>query len=169
MHLIVYLTYKSWTANSHKKKYKLCHSEVSNFEDYMNYFNSRDCNVVPWKKKNIYITKFSNIRKNKEPGSQKAHNFFPTLPLPGGSGRKQSACNAGDMGSIHRSGRSLGRENGHPLQDSCLENPMDREAWWATIHEVAESDTTEHKSISQERIVARIKIEAINSQWNGQI
>ena len=60
---------------------------------------------------------------------------------------KKSSANAGDagdMGSISGSGRS-GGGNGNPLQDSCLENPMDRGAWQATIHGIAkESDTTEH-------------------------
>ena len=52
--------------------------------------------------------------------------------FPGGSDSKESACNAGDPGLIPRSGRSPGEGNGNPLQDSCLENPMDRGAWWAT-------------------------------------
>ena len=48
-----------------------------------------------------------------------------------------------DLGSIPRSGRSPGKGNGNPLQYSCLQNPMDRGAWRATVHEVAkESDTT---------------------------
>ena len=61
--------------------------------------------------------------------------------FPGGSGGKESTCNAGDLGSIPGSGRSSGDGNGYPLQYSCLENPMDREAWWATIHRVANSGT----------------------------
>ena len=47
---------------------------------------------------------------------------------------KESACNAGDSGSITGSGRSLGEGNGNPLQYSHLENPMDRVAWQATVH-----------------------------------
>ena len=54
-----------------------------------------------------------------------------------------NAGDAWDKGSIPDLGRSPGRGHGNPLQDSCLENPMDRGAWWATIHRVTESDTTE--------------------------
>ena len=49
---------------------------------------------------------------------------------------------AGDVGLIPGSGRSSGGGNGNPLQYSCLKNPIDRGAWWATVHEVTESDTT---------------------------
>ena len=61
--------------------------------------------------------------------------------FPGGSDSKESACNAGDPGSIPGLGRSPGEENGHPLQYSCLENLMDRGAWWATVHGVTKSQT----------------------------
>ena len=54
--------------------------------------------------------------------------------FPGGSDGKESACNAGDPGLIPGTRRSPGEENGNPLQYSCLENPMDRGAWWATVH-----------------------------------
>ena len=50
---------------------------------------------------------------------------------------KNLPANAGYLGSIHRSGRSPGEGNGKPLQDSCLGNPMDGGAWWATVHGVA--------------------------------
>ena len=49
--------------------------------------------------------------------------------FPGGSSGKESACNVGDLGLIPGLGRSPGEGNGNPLQDYCLENPMDREAW----------------------------------------
>ena len=63
------------------------------------------------------------------------------LGFPGGSDSKESTYNAGDLGSILGLGRSPGGEHGNPLQYSCLENPMNRGAWWATILEVTKSPT----------------------------
>ena len=63
------------------------------------------------------------------------------MGFPGGSEGKASACNVGDPGWIPGSGRSPGEGNGNPLQYSCLENPMDRGAWWATVHGIAKSWT----------------------------
>ena len=62
-----------------------------------------------------------------------------TIEYPGGSEGKAPACNAGDPGSIPGLGSSPGEGNGNPLQYSCLENPMDGRAWWATVHGVAKS------------------------------
>ena len=59
------------------------------------------------------------------------------MSFPCSSVGKESACNAGDLGSIPGLGRFPGEGNGNPLQYSCLENPMDREAWWATFYGVA--------------------------------
>ena len=61
--------------------------------------------------------------------------------FPGGSDGKASVYNAGDPGSISGSGISAGERNGNPLQYYCLENPMDRGAWQATVHGVAKSRT----------------------------
>ena len=61
--------------------------------------------------------------------------------FPHGSDIKESACNVGDPGSIPGSGRAPGEGNGHPLQYSCLENPIDRGVWWGTIHGVTKSRT----------------------------
>ena len=58
------------------------------------------------------------------------------LGLPWWLSGKEFTCNAGDMGSIPGSGRSPGEGNGNSLQYSCLENSMDRGAWWATVHRV---------------------------------
>ena len=63
------------------------------------------------------------------------------MSFPGGSDSKESACNAGGLGSIPGSGRSPGEGKVYPFQYSCLENPMDRGAWWATVHGVTKSQT----------------------------
>ena len=73
----------------------------------------------------------------------KVAQLFGLTFFPGGSDGKASACNVGDPGSIPGLGRSPGEGNGSPLQYSCLENPMGGGAWQATVHGVAESDTTE--------------------------
>ena len=82
--------------------------------------------------------------------SQKEKNKYCILiriyriqDFPGSSDGKASVYNAGDPGSIPGLGRSTGEGNGNPLQYYCLENPMDRGAWQATVHGVAELDTTE--------------------------
>ena len=63
-----------------------------------------------------------------------------SLGFRGGSGGKESTCNVGDLGSVPGLQRS-GEGHGNPLQYSCLENPMDRRAWWAAARGVAQSRT----------------------------
>ena len=63
------------------------------------------------------------------------------LGFPCGLAGKESACNVGDLSLIPGLGRSPAEGNGNPLQYSCLENPMDRGAWWATVHRVTKSQT----------------------------
>ena len=80
--------------------------------------------------------------------SEEASRSFPwctftvcmiVIGFPGYSAvRNLFACHAGDEGSVPGSGRSPGEGHGHPVQYSCLENPMDRGAWWATVPRVAE-------------------------------
>ena len=80
------------------------------------------------------------------------------MGFPGGSDGKESACNAGDMGSIPGLGRSPGGGNGNPLQYSRLKNPMDRGDWWGLLYSPwgrTESDTTEH-STAQKQICLHI-------------
>ena len=62
---------------------------------------------------------------------------FSFMDFPGGSDSKEFAYNLGDPGLISELGRSPGVGNGNPLQYSCLENSMDREAWQATVHGLA--------------------------------
>ena len=78
-------------------------------------------NPHPWKFTGVYLGHLNTSHSN-------------ALSFPGGSDGKESACNAGDLGSIPGLERSPGEGNGNPLQYSCLENPMDREAWWAAVH-----------------------------------
>ena len=84
--------------------------------------------------KNHWNTKLKN---GKNTMKQKVGSL-KRLGFPGGSSGKESACIAGNPGSILGSGRFPGEEHGNPLQYSCLENPMDRGAWWVTVHGVAE-------------------------------
>ena len=74
-----------------------------------------------------------------KPGLLIKTNVIPGFP--GGSASKESACNAGDLGVIPGLGRFPGEGNDNPLQYSCLDNPMDRGAWQATVHVFAKSHT----------------------------
>ena len=75
------------------------------------------------------------------PKSSFSVSYGGTWGFAGGSDSKESACNAGHTGSVPGLGRSPGGGHGNPLQCSCLENPMDRGAWWAMVHRVAKSRT----------------------------
>ena len=68
-------------------------------------------------------------------------SFFLWLSNIGGSAGKESACNAGDLGSVPQLGRSPGEGKGYPVQCSGLETSMDRGAWQATVHGVAKGQT----------------------------
>ena len=68
-------------------------------------------------------------------------SFIMFFGFPGSSDGKESASSAGDPGLIPGSGRSPGEGSAYQLQYSCLENPMDREAWWATVHRIIKSRT----------------------------
>ena len=74
-------------------------------------------------------------------GSPDFSCVFPHRGLPSGSVVENPPANSGDLGSIPGSGRSPGEGHGDPLQYSCLENPLDGGAWWATVLRVAKSRT----------------------------
>ena len=74
--------------------------------------------------------------------------------------------NAGTMGLIPGLGRSPGQENGNPLQDSCLGNPMDRAAWWAVVHRVTkESDMTQTKTTTKAPAKTNSQLWHCTSLW----
>ena len=82
--------------------------------------------------------------------------------FPGGSTVKNLSANAGDTSLIPGSGRFPGGEHGNPLQHSSLENPMDRGAWWATVHRVEKSQTrrkqlSRHTGKGEEMGAQRVK------------
>ena len=94
-------------------------------------------------KPNVMVFWDGKFRWNHEVGPPTRELVSPIRRggFPGGSEVKTSACNVGDPGSIPGSRRSPGEGNGNPLQYSCLGNPMDGGAWWATVHGVAKSRT----------------------------
>ena len=78
--------------------------------------------------------------------------------------RIYSACNARDPGLIPRSGKSPGEKHGKPLQYSCLENSVDRGAWWATVHGVTKNQTqlsNEHFIYTKPRVTTQVLLLAI--------
>ena len=88
--------------------------------------------------------KKTTVWNQEAPALQERHNQDASsyvFGLPWWLSGKESACNAGDLGWIPGSGRSPGGGPGNPLQYSCLENPMDRGAWWAAVHGVTKSQT----------------------------
>ena len=85
------------------------------------------------------------------------------LGFPGGSESQEFACNARDLGSIPRLGRTPGEGNANSLQYSCLENPMDEGAWYATVHGVAKSRTP----LSDFTFTFLIHEVSVNTKWNN--
>ena len=97
----------------------------------------------PWKpmgrmflagRKQVQSRSIKELGKDRETYRQGEH-------FPGGLVNKESAWNSGELGLIPGLGWSPGEGNGYPLQYSCLENPMDRGAWWAIVQEVTKSWT----------------------------
>ena len=88
------------------------------------------------------------------------------MGFPSSSPGKESTCNAADPGSIPGWGRSPGEGNSNPLQYSFLENPMDRGAWWATVHRVTKSQTRLSAHIPHaDEDVGRPALSCMGSVW----
>jgi len=120
--------------------YEFCggHKSVQNISTIFPFYRWR---IWPWK---FQGQKESKMWSDYSPGftDSRSKLLFDTLwGFLGGSNNKESACNAGDPGSITGSGKSPGERNGNPLQYSWLENSMDRGAWQATVHGVTKSQT----------------------------
>ena len=88
----------------------------------LNWIERTSCEMPGWMKHKLGSRLLGGISITSDKG------------FPSGAEVKASACNVGDLGSIPGSGRSPGEGNGNPLQYSCLKNPVDRGAWWATVH-----------------------------------
>ena len=87
----------------------------------------------------LFVPKCTQQNGDRNKMNSRTHKFPNGVlhKFPGSSVGKESACSAGDPNLVSGSGRSPGEGNGNPLQYSCLENPMDRGAWQATVHGVA--------------------------------
>ena len=140
---------------------KKCNIFLCNLWNQYIYFSSMSCLFCLLKLCVLYVWQY---RKNKssfldsmyliKPWLAMAYKFILffkstlnrgilmyTIGFPSGSVSKESACNAGDLGSISGSGRSPGEGNGNPLQYPCLGNPMDRGTWRTTVHGSHKSQT----------------------------
>ena len=113
--------------------------------------------VVGWSagvERAITVTTVSCFRvgkANSSPISGIKNSTLKPMGFPRGSDSKESALNGGNLGSIPELGRLPGGGIGNPLQYSCLGNPMDRGAWWATVHGVAkELGTTDQLKQQQQ-------------------
>ena len=120
------------------KRIQLSISYISNKLIYATWRNLKKSSQSERKKSKIkeYIMNDSTYRDSIIYGNKNQNRA--SLVASG----KESTWNVGDVGLIPRLRRSPGEGNGNPIQYSCLRNPMDRGAWWATVYRVAESDMT---------------------------
>ena len=97
---------------------------------------------ILWARLQYYVNReFPDVQTGFRKGRGTRNQIANIQGFPDSSDGKASAYNAGDLGSIPGSERSPGERNGNPLQYSHLENPIDWQAWWATVHGVAKSRT----------------------------
>ena len=91
------------------------------------------------------------------------------MGFPGSSDSKEYACNVEDLGSIPVLGRSPGEGNGNPLQYSCLENPMNSEAWQATIYGVARVGRMEGQTKTESKLRLCPGLNSVPSKIHGHL
>ena len=101
---------------------------------YLGMESSMECIVHGVAKSQTWLVTFTSLQ-------------YENMGFLGGSDSKESVCNAGNLDSIPGWERSPGEWNGNPLQYSCLENSMNRGAWWATVRGTADLDTTERVTL----------------------
>ena len=150
----VYGVAQSWTrlkrlssSSSSKNSWNLFqnHSNITSYLLIILYTSMKHLHITPLSlfSASLLLCKFPIRVFIKQFSFFQTLNFYLVLgyswlmDFPGGSDSEESACNAGAPGSIPGSGRSCGKGNGIPLPYSCLENFVDRGAWWATVHGVA--------------------------------
>ena len=114
----------------------LCGPHVIPCQDPLVWLRNKNCwpynPEIPWDKKQEIKGTVTNLKKKFLLRNPLFGNILYTKGVPGSSDGKESACKAGDLGSILESGICPGEGNGNPLQYYCLENSMDRGAWWVT-------------------------------------
>ena len=123
------------------------HQEVGNNRCKPLYIHKRDKQQGPTAQhRELYSISCNNLKWNRSWERTDIHTCIAESLgyTPSGSDGKESAYNARDLGSIPGLDKSPGEGNGYPLQYSCMENSMDRESWWATVHGITrELDMTE--------------------------
>ena len=128
--------YKPKTPSKMGNIYPYLNSTCHSYKSWQNWQSSSLCQIKSdYNCQPSHSVDFQIIFK----GLSEHHPFYNQSI--GGSDSKESAWNAGDLGSVPELGRAPGERNSFPLQYSYLKNPMDRGAWWATLHEVTKSQT----------------------------
>ena len=139
-------SYKAWG------KLLTCGYSPTTLKEYAWFRKERE-----WNWRNVIITHIFFFHHDK-------YRHTRSLGFPGSSVSKETACSAGDLGSIPGSARSPGEGNGNPMQYSCLENSMERGAWWAAVHGVTR---VEHDLVTKPRPPPGVSLEHSEKSWNA--
>ena len=137
--LLSALWWPKWEGNPEKRRYTFMYNW------FTLQYSRHEQSVVNYTPVKLIVIKNLFLYRDHCPyflkSSKNIASVFCILGFSGDSAVQNLPTNAGDVGLIPGSGRSPGEGNGNPLQYSCLENPMDRGAWWAILHGVRESQT----------------------------